>query len=370
LFALVLVFLGWRAPVPQDASLGEPEETPESNPERVEAGAAAFARNGDDTDPGIDDPILTDEDVETWEPELETSRPGVYERPPVLELLGFWAITSLLAYSVAGEKMPWLTVHITLGMILLSGWSFGALIDSIEWKAVLNNRGLLTLALLPVFLTSLAGVIGSIFGSNPPFQGKSLDQLAATSTFLIALVIMIISLAGLIYLASGWSGKQVFRLGLVTFFAILAVLTARTAFTASFINYNDANELLVYAHAGPGVKTALSQIEEISKRTTNGLALQVAYDNETTYPYWWYLRDFTNQRYYGNNPTRDLNQAPVILVGHANYSKIESIVGQAYYSFDYIRMWWPNQDYFNLNWIELKMRSRIPNGELLSSRSG
>jgi predicted membrane-bound mannosyltransferase len=33
-------------------------------------------------------------------------------------LLGFWALTSLLAYSIAGEKMPWLTVHITAPMIL------------------------------------------------------------------------------------------------------------------------------------------------------------------------------------------------------------------------------------------------------------
>ncbi|MBN2149506.1 MAG: NHL repeat-containing protein, partial [Anaerolineales bacterium] len=32
----------------------------------------------------------------------------------------------------------------------------------------------------------------------------------------------------------------------------------------------------------------------------------------------------------------------------------EPIVGQAYYRFDYIRLWWPNQDYFNLTFERIK----------------
>ena len=106
----------------------------------------------------------------------------------------------------------------------------------------------------------------------------------------------------------------------------------------------------MYAHAGPGPKIALAQIEDISRRTTGGLDMVVAYDSDTTYPYWWYLRSFPNQRSFGQNFTRDLRDAPAILVGDANYGKIEPIVGQAYYAFEYTRIWWPNQDYFNLSW--------------------
>ncbi len=350
ILALVLALLGRRAPVPDDAPLEEPDHELIADPDESVTGAEAHSSDLESIPIGTNS-AEAETELEEWEPQVEEpSRPGIYQRPPILALLGFWTITSLLAYTVAGEKMPWLTVHITFPMILLSGWSLGTLIESIHWKSILNNRGLLVLALLPVFLTALAGALASVLGTNPPFQGKSLDQLAATSTFLIAFVALIVSGWALVTQASHWPGKQVFQLGALTFFAILAVLTARAAFTVSFINYNDANELLVYAHAGPGVKTALSQIEEISKRTTNGLALQVAYDSDTTYPYWWYLRDYPNQRYYGSNPTRDLNQVPVILVGDTNFSKLEPIVGQAYYSFDYIRMWWPNQDYFNLTW--------------------
>ncbi len=117
---------------------------------------------------------------------------------------------------------------------------------------------------------------------------------------------------------------------------------------AAYINYDMATEYLVYAHSAPGVKLALAQIEEISRRTTDGLGINVAYDSDTSYPYWWYLRNYPNKVFYGSDPTRSLRESPVILVGEGNFGKIEPVVGQAYDQFDYIRLWWPNQDYFGL----------------------
>ncbi len=272
------------------------------------------------------------------------------EKPPVLALLAFWVITSLVAYSIAGEKMPWLTVHITLPMILLSGLSIGYLVETTDWSYFKQKRGWIVLALVPVFIASLAGVLGSLMGPILPFAGKSLDQLSATSTFLLALGAAVASGIGLAYLIKDWASVSLARLMTLTFLAFLAVLTVRTAFRAAYINYDRATEYLVYAHSGPGVKLALDQIEDISKRLTGGLEAVVAYDNETSYPYWWYLRNYPNQRYYSANPTRDLRDAPLILVGAENYDKIAPIVGQSYYMFDYIRIWWPDQDYFGLTW--------------------
>ncbi len=34
----------------------------------------------------------------------------------------WWVVASWIAYSVAGEKMPWLLVHIALPMTVLGGW--------------------------------------------------------------------------------------------------------------------------------------------------------------------------------------------------------------------------------------------------------
>ncbi|MBN1535141.1 MAG: TIGR03663 family protein [Anaerolineales bacterium] len=265
-------------------------------------------------------------------------------------LLSFWSITSIVAYTYAGEKMPWLTLHIALPLILFTAWAIGKIIENIDWHAFISQKGVLVILLLPVFFASGLGVIGSLFGVELPFQGKELEQLRATSTFLGSLIFLIVSGYGLTMLIKEWQPQQFSRVIGLFCFALLAILTARTAIMAAFINYDYATEYLVYAHSARGPKEALEQIEEISRRTTDGLALEIAYDNETTYPYWWYFRNYSHQNYYADTPSKELRNSPVILVGDANYGKIEPIVGQAFYQFDYIRLWWPNQDYFNLNW--------------------
>ncbi len=276
------------------------------------------------------------------------------EPAPVFALIGFWAITSLVAFTVAGEKMPWLTVHITLPAILCSGWAFGRLIDLTDWSLISKKRGWLALLLLPVFLLSAWATLASLLGTQPPFQGKELTQLQATSQFMTSLLAAIASGVGLFYLVQPWPGIQFVRILALSLITFLGVLTARTSIQANYYNYDYANELLVYAHSAPGVKIALNQIEEISRRTTDGLAIQVAYDNETSYPYWWYLRNYPNAQYFGANPSRTLRESPVILVGDANFGKIEPVVANLYDRFDYIRLWWPNQDYYGLNWEKFK----------------
>ncbi len=281
----------------------------------------------------------------------ESTEQEVCQQPETtVSLLIYWSITSLLAFTIAGEKMPWLTVHIAVPLVLTTGWFLGQIVDTTNWQEFRNNKGWLVLLLLPVFFISLAAAIGSLLGTQPPFQGKELEQLQATSTFITSLVVAIGSGFALAYLLRGWTNALLGRVITLSIFTLLGVLTVRTAFAASYINYDNANELLVYAHSASGPKVILSQIEEISRRTTDGLAIKVAYDNETTYPFWWYLRNFTTQDYFASNPSRAQREAPIILVGEGNYGKIEPVVGQAYNRYDYIRIWWPNQDYYDLTW--------------------
>jgi sugar lactone lactonase YvrE len=222
------------------------------------------------------------------------------------------------------------------------------MIDTADWQTFKNSKGWLVIVLLLVFFPALIGAIRIWMGTNPPFAGKSLDQLSATSGFIISLLATIASGIGLVLLTKEWSSRLITRTIGFVFIGLLAILTARAAFTAAFINYDLAKEYLVYAHSGPGDKIALEQITDISRRLTGGLDIVVAYDDKTTYPFWWYLRNFPNQRYYGNAPTRDLRTAPLILVGQDNFGKIEPVVGQAYDMFEYNRIWWPNMDYFHL----------------------
>jgi sugar lactone lactonase YvrE/4-amino-4-deoxy-L-arabinose transferase-like glycosyltransferase len=332
ILGIILALMG-RKTVPDEVLELEDQETQESELEIPDAN---------------DDEIENDTvDVDTSE--VIPEEPSLLRtRAPVVGLLIFWSITSLLAYSVAGEKMPWLTVHITLPMILLSGWSIGYLVDTTDWATFRSKRGWIAIALLFVFVPALLSVFRLLLGSTPPFAGKSLEQLGATSGFILALVMTLASAIGLYFLTKDWSARLLRHGVVLVFLGLFTVLTARTAFTASFINYDNAKEYLVYAHCAPGDKIALQQLTDISRRLTGGLDLTIAYDDKTTYPFWWYLRNFPNQRFYGSTPTRDLRDVDIILVGQDNFGKIEPVVGQAYDEFEYIRIWWPNMDYFNL----------------------
>ena len=308
-------------------------------------------------DDGLAPDVVLEEIVE----DQEYARYYTIPQPlPVLGLLLFWGLSSLVAYSLAGERMPWLTVHIALPFLLCAGWGLGFLVDTTDWKQLKQGTSLLAVLLLPVLFASLAGVMGTLQGAITPFQGNTLEQLQVTSQFLVALIASGASLAGIIYLLRGWEGSQILRLAAVTFFALMALLTARAAYRASFINYDYATEYLVYAHAAPGPKEVLRQVEEISRRTTGDKSLMVAYSSDALYPYWWYLRDYPNHRWFQNNPTRDLRDFPVIIAGEDVYSKIEPIVSDNYIRYDYVRLWWPNQDYYNLTWNRVWSALRDP----------
>src|SRR5579859_2358778 len=269
---------------------------------------------------------------------------------PVIGYFAFWAVMALVAFTLAGEKMPWLTTHITLPLILLSGWSIGKFIDGTDWTQFRERKAWLVALLLPVTVVALAAALGSLVGNNPPFQGGELSQLQSTGVFISGALVGVIGLVALYGLGSQLGFNHVLRLAGLSVFGLLALLTARTAFVAAFVNYDFANEFLVYAHGAQGVKTVINQIQDISMRTQDGFGLKVAYDSDVAWPLTWYLRDYTNQSYYGDQPTREALDAPVVIAGPSHWSKVESLLGDRYYKFEYIRMVWPMQEYFNLTW--------------------
>jgi predicted membrane-bound mannosyltransferase/DNA-binding beta-propeller fold protein YncE len=291
---------------------------------------------------------------------------GEPRRTPVLALLLFWSVMSLITFSFAGERMPWLTSHITMPMILASGWSLGRLVESLNGLEFKRQRGWIVVLLGSLFLLALFRTISLAFSPLPPFQGRELAQLEDTANFLLALACVFASGAALWFFLRGWQVAQIGRLALILFVAVLSFVTARTAFRANFILYDTAKEFLVYAHSARDPKDVLEQVEEISFRLTGGKDIVVAYDNDMLYPYWWYFRDYPNKRWFSDNPTRDLRDAPIILVGSGNFGLIEPVVGDDYIRFDHTRLWWPSQAYFNLTfqrvWDALKdpnMRSAL-----------
>ncbi len=324
--------------------------------ERLSAGNRRFS-----THPGNVDVETEISDVKTGSEDEPSPLVFNQERPlPILALFLFWSFTALIAYSIAGEKMPWLTVHIAVPFLISAAWGFGYLVETTPWHKLKEQHGWLALILVPVALSSLSGLFGSLLGPQPPFQGNTLEQLQSTSAFIFSLLAFGFSVWGILRLLRDWTPSGILRLFVAGITVYLAVLTARTAFTANYINYDTAKEFLVYAHAARGPKDILAQVEEISRRTTSGKNINVAYDNDALYPYWWYFRDYPNKRYFTDNVTRDLRESPIIIAGENNWSRLDSITRGYFQSFEYQRLWWPMQDYYNLTWQRIWDALRDP----------
>ena len=343
--------------------------------------------------------------------------------PTFFALMVWWSIISIVSFTIAGERMPWLTYHMAWPMILLTGWAVGQIIESIKPKLAefSPQQAFLSIFVLAIFVLAAFNAIRALYGTTPPFQGTELLQLQATSAFILpllvsvgsgillaylmqkdltslgivaliilavitfgssvingasyfslsatgvdpallnaerlrfiaALVPFIATLVGIVWLSRMERPSALVGLFILTVFGLLTVQTMRTAFRASYINYDNATEYLVYAHGATGVKDVMAQVEEISERTAGGLSAIVAYDASApdtgvSWPVVWYLRDYTALRSF-DQPTRALREAVTVIVDQKNFDKIEGALGDGFYRFDYIRMWWPNQDYFGLD---------------------
>lgn len=74
--------------------------------------------------------------------------------------LVYWAVLSLILFSFFGEKMPWLSLHIALPVILLGGMFIGRLLQGFGWRWVKPRiaQASIALALLLLFSFSMQHV--------------------------------------------------------------------------------------------------------------------------------------------------------------------------------------------------------------------
>jgi uncharacterized protein (TIGR03663 family) len=274
------------------------------------------------------------------------------------------SLTTLLIYSYAGERMPWITVHLTLPMMLLTGWWFGAVFtnESIRRFFSIRSLGIFTLVLLIYY--ALSHALGFISGLQPSlstvFQG--MEQL---SGWLLPLALAMVAVLFIIKLASEYKRHELLELTALAFLTLLLLQTIRTSFRAAYVNHDSAKEYLVYAHAAPGPKWALTIVEQLSQRTTGGEELAVAYDNDAAYPFWWYLRDYSQAFGFGAEPNRTVREFPVVFASDANAPRYEAYLGDSYQSMTFERLWWPREDYNAISWQSIK--ETLVNREMLTA---
>jgi DNA-binding beta-propeller fold protein YncE len=269
----------------------------------------------------------------------------------IIPYLAWWMFLSWIAYSIAGEKMPWLSTHFIMPMVLLAGWYLNEKINTVAAEEAQSWRLIGLIGLTAVFMVAAVLAIGPLLLDKIQFGDQQINNLMAIGRFLGSILIA----AGLFYAVwefgrplSRTARALAWRLGL---FTVLALLTIRFAYMASFPNADYVTEFLVYAHGAPATKSVvLSQLEELSLRLHGDKSIKVAYDNDSSWPYTWYLRDYPNRIFYGETPGPNITDAPVVLVGSRNWSRVEPYLTDAYDESTYTFLWWPMEKYREISW--------------------
>lgn len=266
--------------------------------------------------------------------------------------LSYWFVLALIIYSWAGEKMPWLIVHLTLPIILLAGRFIGDVLEGTDWEELRQRRAYYLFLLVPTaglvlwaFISATVGLFG-ILSRGLPAAGFNLGELNTLMRWLVTLLISGV-LGYLTFLvARRLRGPSIARMFLFAMIIVLAVFTIRYAWIASYIHGDIAKDMLVYTQTTPDVTMVAEEIERLSERLVGGKDMKVAFDEFTSWPFWWYLRDYPNKIFFGKEPMGPLD-APVVLVGLDNESAVRP------YLTDYVRQqyrlrWWFPEDYRSL----------------------
>jgi DNA-binding beta-propeller fold protein YncE len=296
-------------------------------------------------------------------------------------------VASWLLFSYAGEKMPWLTVHIALPMLLLSGWTVQQMVGRIRaGRGVLEGEevqevegaeggviqnwviagglGLLAVLFTIRFLSVLGG-----------FDGEAGREVMIPALFNGLLSIVIV--AGCLVFIKRYLTQGARAMYGLAAFAVLALLTVRTAVTVTYINYDYTKEFLFYAHGAPGPKRVLSDIKNMIERFGSARQLSIGHVQSLAWPMTWYMRDVPNSRFLGENLPDDYTSMDVILVSpnkDAKFSEWADNLAAEYDRFDQNFIWWPMEDYKGMTWDRMSYafgnpRARAAMWEIMFNRN-
>ncbi len=245
--------------------------------------------------------------------------PFTLDAPRITQFLIFWIIASIIIYSWAGEKMPWLLVHLALPLAVLGGKTIGLALVNVDWRVVWRRRGWLAFPLVPLLLVALWRL--AMFDFGPDF---SLSNISDLGRFLALWgLIAFIGLLALAFFQYGqtYGFKQAGSVVAVSLAALLLVFTVRAATVAGYVHGDVPNEMLIYTQTAPDLHDTAQEIYNArilvwdqSLNDLRGLpdefnsdgalilppsGFSVAIDTRDGYawPWQWYLRGYENIHY-------------------------------------------------------------------------
>jgi predicted membrane-bound mannosyltransferase/DNA-binding beta-propeller fold protein YncE len=255
----------------------------------------------------------------------------------------FWAGASLLAFTMAGEKMPWLTVHMALPIALLAGKTVNELYSRMSLPRRVEMPKALRMAVRSVNLKLTLAL-----GPTAAALAVVILIVLSTSTLAVMLAILLALVAATaVGIAGQVSRRTLAQAATATVVAGLLVFSIRTAGVASFEHGDIPVELLVYTQTSPDIPRLRDAIEEVGKVTGLGRDVPVLVDQEFTWPWVWYLRDYRAVTYRSSTDGAP-PQGAILLVEKAKVGSLQ-LDPEQYGSGEPFRLrWWFPENYRTL----------------------
>ena len=274
-----------------------------------------------------------------------------------------WAGGITLALSYAGEKMPWLIVHLTLPLLLLAAslvnelvvrWRIGrpTVATSTEPVRPVTRRftrpgGLTSRWLVPVVgggLVVLGGawLLTAARLTAPRFveSGNQVTEVIAPANLADwwRLVVPPIAAVVLIGLAVWLGGAtRAARATMAALVVGLLLLQIHAGFRLSYTDGDVARDSLIYNTTTPDVSRMVSDLERLSYEINGDRSLAIQYGDDVNWPLYWYLRNFDGGFYDASvKPTAD---TPIIILPSKAAGQYRDQLSGTYTEQQYVLRW-------------------------------
>ena len=214
----------------------------------------------------------------------------------------FWSILTLTAYSLAGEKMPWLLTHITLPFIFVTAMAIGDIVGQIKWGVAIRRGNWMLLIGVPMFFLLTWKLIYFTMDTSPGKLSKLFQFINIVGSFLS--LFLILTTIGLIlvfthYLGTRITQKSAWGSAVLVIALLLFAYTFRASWQASYIHSAVPADMLIYTQTSPDIHQAAKEIKRVGELTGKGKDVSVTIDTSDSYawPWHWYLRGYTAVEY-------------------------------------------------------------------------
>jgi predicted membrane-bound mannosyltransferase len=226
--------------------------------------------------------------------------------------LVYWFVGNLFLYSWAAEKMPWLSIHITMPMLVLA---------AVGLEPVVVTCVNLLKKYLARFVSPDQAPASVERRDTPVVAPRPRPQVGVFASF-----------------------TAVFG---VVMAVLLLLPTVHNMYELSYVHPADGpHEMLVYVQTTTDVNTVMAKVDALDQKMYGGKhLLPIGLMNDATWPFAWYVRDYTNVCFnYPDGCAGTAKSYPVIITGGDNlYSAQSQYTGtKGNYLFHqyHMRTWW------------------------------